>query len=148
MKKHIQRQCQRVKNNLKKDYVEMRMDRHRNDPKKLWQAIREFWPSSKKSAKSFSQEKYPVKILEMCEKLNEHFTSVGAKIQEKIDLDVPITDYIPVHHPPIFDLHSVALDDVCEAINKFIVLLQCRWGNCLHGQIMQNVISTNLEVLV
>ena len=45
MKLQTRRECSHMKNALKRDYLRRTLDKHRHHPKKLWQTIREFWPS-------------------------------------------------------------------------------------------------------
>ncbi len=46
-KKESQANVRRIKNHLKRKYIENTLDKYKNDSKKLWQNIRQFWPSNK-----------------------------------------------------------------------------------------------------
>ena len=47
MRKEAQRSVQRLKNSLKRSYVQDCLNKFRHKPKKLWKEIRQFWPSTK-----------------------------------------------------------------------------------------------------
>ena len=49
IKKNAQRLVQRMKNALKRDYVQECLEKYKDDPKRLWREIRNFWPGKKSS---------------------------------------------------------------------------------------------------
>ncbi len=124
MKTTIIRECQYMKVNLKRDYVETCINRHGSDPKKLWKTIREFWPNNK-SQKSTTGERDPAKLATIANDLNEHFSTVGQRIQAGIPMNVDINEFMPVHHPPIFDLNEVTVDEVCKVIKELKPTATC-----------------------
>ena len=83
------RSCNRLKHDLKRDYVQSSLNHHRDNPRKLWKCIQNFWPSNK-SATNFSGMGGNLRNMDKAELLNEHFTSVASKLSEtlpEVDLD-------------------------------------------------------------
>ena len=117
-KKEAQRLVQRTKNQLKRNYVETTLNNHKNDPKKLWRNIRNFWPSEKSknsTIKSINGESDNHKIANA---LNNHFGTIGDKFNEKIDSSNKIEDFLPDFTPPIFDIKEVNQTDIAKAIDR------------------------------
>ena len=117
-KKETQRLVQRTKNQLKRNYVETTLNKYRNDPKKLWRNIRNFWPSEKSkntTIKSINGESISYKIANA---LNNHFGTIGDKFNEKIDNTNKINDFLPDFTPPIFDIKEVNQMDIAKAIDR------------------------------
>ncbi len=117
LKKAAQRSVQRLKNQLKADYVRSSIERHKNDAKKLWRDIRSFWPNSKSNKKNIQRLNGLSKKEDIANLLNDHFCTVGEKVQGGISGNSTLEDFPPPPHPPIFDLRPVCIDDVCEVIN-------------------------------
>ena len=105
-KKEAQRLVQRTKNQLKRNYVKVTLNKYKNDPKKRWQNIRNFWPSEKNKQsqiKSINGESDERKIAAA---LNKHFGTVGDTYNENIRPGIDIKDYLPDFHPhPPFYQH-------------------------------------------
>ncbi len=110
--------CQRSKNSLKREYIRTTLDRHKQNPKKIWRAIRNFWPSKKQSSRKIRVLNGNQDSALIAEDLNRHFCTTGKRIQAKIDNPVDMPMFNPRHHPPIFDLKSVTDDEVANAISR------------------------------
>ncbi len=106
-----------MRNALKRDYLRKTLDQHRNNPKILWQTIRNFWPSSGKSKSRIN------KILNFTEDvianaLNSHFSTVADKVLETIDTTYDISDALLPQLPPIFDFKEITQVDIAAAIDR------------------------------
>ena len=42
--------CVKLNNDLKRNYIEKSLERHKDNPKKIWRSIRELWPATKKKS--------------------------------------------------------------------------------------------------
>ena len=75
-----QRHCQRLKNTLKREYIEKMLERNKTNPKKLWKMIRHFWPGKKGANDHISCLANKTNDLEKATALNNHFCEAGHKI--------------------------------------------------------------------
>ena len=95
------RECNKMKNQLKRDYIKTSLDRHTNDPKKIWQTITEFWPNSSKST-VIKRIKETSDNAEMANILNTHFATVASHTIDSGNFTENIYNYLPPHHAPSF----------------------------------------------
>ncbi len=106
-----------MKNQLKRSYISETLNKHKNDPKKLWRNLRTFWPSTKnknsniKSIKGHSDNYTKANIL------NDHFSKMGSKVLEDIDNDISIDDYLPDFNAPVFDINGTDTETIINCIN-------------------------------
>ena len=94
------------------------LDRNKSNPKKFWKMIRRFWPGKKGAFECINFLANKTKDIDKANELNEHFCTAGLKIQDGIVNNNQLNDFIPIHHPPIFDLNNVRLEEVAKAIGK------------------------------
>ncbi len=104
---------------LKRSYIARELERHKNDPKKLWRAIRAIWPNSKNKntpIHCINGETDPAVISNM---LNQHFCEAGERVQSTTrQADVNIHDFYQTARPPVFDLKPIRAADLMKAINR------------------------------
>ena len=94
------------------------LDKFRNNPKKLWNTIREFWPGSKNKAHKINKIGNSVTPIDIAETMNEHFSNVANKVLDNISTDVDISDHLPQQLPPVFDFKEIMFDNISDAINR------------------------------
>ncbi len=116
LRKDAQRVCQRSKNSLKRDYVKSTLDRHKDNPKKIWQSIRNFWPGKKQDKTSIKSLNGLNNNKDIANELNKHFCTTGTRIQNDIDVTEDMAIFPPPVSPPVFDFSMVSDDQVAEAI--------------------------------
>ena len=63
------------------------MDKYKHDSKKLWQNIREFWPRGKNKKTTIKIIIGKTDKLDIANKLNEHFSTIGSKINNSIETE-------------------------------------------------------------
>ena len=122
--KETQRLVQKTKNQLKRNYVENTLDKFKNDPKKLWQNIRNFWPSEKNKTSTIKTINGLSDHQQIANQLNNHFGTIGDKVNEQIR-DVNIEDFLPPFSPPIFDIKDINIIDLADAINRLSSSQSC-----------------------
>ena len=113
-----QRAVQRLKNALKKSYVEDCLSKFKNELKKLWREIRQFWPSSKSSLSKIGNVRGATTNEGKASVLNEHFSTIGEKLSAEIPNTVKallIEDHV---YPPTFELHLFDNEDMILAIKR------------------------------
>ncbi len=124
-KKQAQRLVQRLKNQLKRSYVQDCLTRYKNDPKKLWREIRQFWPSSKNSVCKIGSINGASTNEAKATILNDHFASVGERLSQKI----PVIDSTIIKEtislPPVFELKNVTIANTISAINRLSNTKSC-----------------------
>ena len=116
LKSDTEKACIKLNNDLKRDYVENALNQHRHDPKKLWRAIRNLWPNSKKKQtdiRCIGTETDPTNIAEI---LNTHFSTVGKTVQNDIPNLANLSDFKLRAQPPSFDLALINEDKLQDAI--------------------------------
>ncbi len=118
LKAEARRQCQRMKNALKKAYMSTCVERHKHNPKKLWQNIRLFWPNSKSSQSTIKQIADITDDKQKADYLNEHFCNTGKRIQSNINHDIDWDMFMPNSLPPVFELLDFTPDDISKAIDR------------------------------
>ena len=110
--------CTTYEKSIKRAYIENTLNKHKNKPKKLWQDIREFWPSGKAKHSKINNIQGHQNSEEIANILNDHFSSIGESINKSIVTNSSIDDYPLEYHPPIFDLQTPSLEDIHEAIDR------------------------------
>ena len=118
LKKDCIRACQRLKNSLKRDYIEISLERHKGNTKKLWQDIRQFWPSSKNVKTKIKTVNGETDDQMKAESLNTHFCNVGQNIKDATTTNFSINDFMPTYHAPVFEFRIITIENVHEAINR------------------------------
>ncbi len=117
LKLSARRECNRLRNQLKRDYIRTTLERHKHNPKKVWQTIKEFWPSGSKnySIKKIGQscDNYTMSNI-----MNDHFSTIAAKTLDTGNFTEDIGDYLPPLHAPSFSFIEITTKDVADAINK------------------------------
>ena len=103
-----------LKIELQKSYFEDKIQNNWGDSKNLWKSIKEFWPNKSKHNNIVKINKHTDKQ-EMANAMNNHFTSIGPKLAEKIHSDTSHSEFMNIY-PPIFDLKEVDLKTIAEAI--------------------------------
>ena len=83
-KKYAQRILQRMKNQLKRNYIESALEKYKNNPKKLWQNTREFWPSGKNKKTNIKYINGKSCDIDKANELNKHFASIASKTIVKL----------------------------------------------------------------
>ena len=102
LKLQTRRDCCRMRTALKCDYLRRTLDKNQDNPKKRWQTIREFWPSSGKVKSKINKILNFTDDFEIAESLNNHFCTVADKILDNINVDSNINDVLPPQLSPIF----------------------------------------------
>ena len=77
----------------KSEYLLNKLDTHKKDPKKFWQAIQEILSKIKSSSLKFlTSDGTPMSDEQMSECINDFFANVGTDLANKIpDIDTPLT---------------------------------------------------------
>ena len=117
-KKHAQRLVRHLKNEFKRNYIEMTLNKFKNDSKKLWKNIRDFWPSSKNKNSKIANINTSFIPLEQANIVNHHFSQVGVNTLSSIVTDLDIDNYLPIFMSPIFDLRSTDTTRIAAGIDK------------------------------
>ncbi len=125
LKKASQRSVQRLKNHLKSEYIKQPLERNKNDPKKLWRDIRSFWPNSKSNKKCIHHLNGLSRKVDIANLLNDHFCSVGERVQANITGNASLEDFPLPPHPPIFELRPITIEDINEVINLMKLSQSC-----------------------
>ncbi len=146
-KKDAQRQLQRMKNQLKRNYIETVLDKYKHNSKKLWQNIREFWPSSKNKKSIIKCINGKSADLDKANELNNHFANIGNAINNQLHNTENIEDFLPNFHPPIFDLHLVTEIDLIAAIDRLSSSASCSFDG-ITSYIVKSGKSELLPVLL
>ena len=115
LKQECIRNCNRLKCELKRDYVQKSLNLHRDNPCKLWQCIRTFWPNGKNST-TFAGLGGNTSNFMKAKKLNQHFSTVVDKLGSNL-LEVDLDSLNLEMNPPIFDLREISHQDVSDAIS-------------------------------
>ncbi len=105
--------CNRLRKELKKQFVEKSLSKFQNNPKKLWKCLRNFWPSNKSQSSFNSLGNYSNS--EKANILNEHFVSVADKLGDDLP-DTNIDNLGLQFCPPVFDIHEITTTDIFNAI--------------------------------
>ena len=100
--KEVQRQIQRMKNQLKWDYVNTTVTKYKNDSKKLWQNIRHFWPSGKAKRTIINSINGKTSTSDIVNELNEHFSRIGNNPGSDQRADEVWCNFPPDFAPPTF----------------------------------------------
>ena len=125
LKTHAQRLCQCLKNQLKRNYVSNVLEWHKSNPKKIWKNIRGFWPSGKGKQNNIKLLNGKTTATEIANDLNEHFCSVGKRIQENIDNNIDFEEFMPFQNPPMFDFLAFDQTMIAEAIDNTSSSMSC-----------------------
>ncbi len=108
----------RVKNRLKREYVKTSLNRYKNDSKKLWKEIRQFWPSNKNTKVKVGEVGGMTTSSAKAEFLNNYFSMVGQNLSA--DIPVATSDDIETctltYRPPVFELAEINIDDVKPSV--------------------------------
>ena len=143
LKKDAERMCDRLNAQLKRDYIENTLDKHRDNPKKLWRHIRNLWPNSKKSNNAIQCIGCETDPEVICELLNDHFSTVGVKVQENIVNNSSLADFPITCIAPVFEFKHVSQLDLSTAITK----LSSTQSSSIDG-ITSNMIKTCRHELI
>ena len=105
-KSDSKRLAHRYKNKLKRDYVKSCLEKYKNDSKKLWREIRQFWPSNKNNNVKVGEVFGATDKAAKADKMNEYFANVGASLSDNIP--APLDNELQLCHqiqkPPVFEL--------------------------------------------
>ena len=107
-----------MKNALKRDYVQECLEKYKDDPKRLWREIRNFWLGKKSSNSPIGNVNGLPSNVDKAETLNNHFVNTGARIQAGlVNDDIDPSSFVYQCRPPIFELGVISISDVIESIN-------------------------------
>ena len=112
------RECNTMKNSLKRDYLRQSLERYKNDPKRIWKTIKEFWPSNTKTNHVINRLNNTTDKDKMANQVNEHFATVAAKTLASGNFSESINDHLPPQMPPCFDFKEITVKNVADAINR------------------------------
>ncbi len=118
LKKMARRECNRLRDQLKRDYLRKTLERFHNNPKKIWNTIQEFWPGSKNKASKINRIGNNCSSESISESMNVHFSNVANKIIDNLPEDVDINAHLPEQLPPVFEFKEISVDDILDAINR------------------------------
>ena len=79
-----QQQCHHLKKSLKRIQWETAKRQHKDNSKKLWKMVRQFWPSITRAQSHIDYITNKINDTEKAEVLSMHFCSVGSKVQSNI----------------------------------------------------------------
>ena len=86
-RKHFVKLVKNMKTQLKRNYVLESLERHKNDPKRLWKTIRTFWPGTKSKNSKINKINGLTDKANIAETLNKHFCDIGPGVQNDINTD-------------------------------------------------------------
>ena len=118
LKLQSRRDCVKMRNILKRDYLRKTLDQYRNNPKKLWQTIRNFWPTAGKTKNRINKILNYTDDSDIADALNDHFSSVASKVLDNIDHTTDIHEVLPPQQPPIFDFKEITYIAIASAIDR------------------------------
>ena len=98
-KNEAKKLCNKVRVELKRDYVHHTIDKFKDDPKRIWRVIREFWPNNKGKHVAINKLQNVTGDKNIAERFNKHFSKVADTLLENIPLtaDGPLPE--EVFHP-------------------------------------------------
>ncbi len=103
---------------LKRDYIKNELDKHKHDAKKLWRAIRELWPGTKRNDKTIQCIQGKSDPIEISNILNDHFSTVAEKVHQNLNNDANLDDFPIQIMPPVFEIELASTADVVKAIGR------------------------------
>ncbi len=124
-KKEAQRILQRMKNQLKQNYIAETLKRYKNDSKKLWRNLRTFWPSTKNKSSNIKSIQGHSDNFTKANILNDHFSKMGSRVLDDIATDVSIDDYQPDYNPPVFYINGTDDETIINCINQLSSSKSC-----------------------
>ena len=109
-----------MKNKLKREYVRNCLYKHKNDSKKLWREIRQFWPSNKCAAVKVGNICNSDLAADKAEFLNEHFANTGKRLAMAIPQieDQDVAKFNVALMPPVFEFREMNLTDIYMSIDR------------------------------
>ena len=99
-------------------YIENALNRHQQDPKKLWCTIRTFWSSAKTSNSHINCIDNITDDKEIANLMNAFFCETGKRVQANILSNASLDDFDYPSLPPSFEFIQNSTEDVTNAINS------------------------------
>ncbi len=118
-KKETRKLCNKTRTELKRDYVRHSIEKYKDDPKRIWRVIREFWPNSQTKHLAINKLHNVSGDKNIAELFNKHFSTVADSLLENIpkEFDETLLRAEKIN-PPVFEFTALSESDVAEAIKN------------------------------